>query len=496
MENIQEMKNSLKYINGLVASNLVPTIMAISAGRAHSEGKLDILYITVTLGTIIGTVISSLNFQIRAMTRDRNRLTFMTTFLLTSSLLASIVGFHLVRHNFNPYRGYELPKNIRGQSRTRGSDVFRHHFYADFIPGIIIMSQAILTMILNHELLHRAKRKFSYGEANIVAQLVSAAYSVWAFSVYSKFTSAGPFRISQTNDIILNLAAFYSAIALVPCYLILQRSHTLVRYTLLMTAGLISLYVVNNIVSTSKIRDPFTWFLSYLFSTHQRLSLFSLWLAMTMGAVSFSTTWSRLVGQTNSYARKVFHGAISVVFMTGYLQDIQFTEFAAGGMVTVMVILEAIRSWQLWPFGGRIEQVCRALRGSWDNRYLTISHIYLLVGVMLPLWLLPADIDQDKSMLSSGLISVGIGDTFAAIIGSQFGTTYFDSLKSGKTIEGFFGNAAAMILFRLLWVGYLGFVEEFSFIMAALFTAFFELTSSDCDNLILPLIMILLQLLY
>lgn len=485
------MTNSLKYITGLLASNLIPTIMAVSAGKAYGEDKLNVLYLTITLATIISTVMSSLDFQFRSMTRDRNKLTLLTTFLLTSSLIASIAGFHLVRHNFNPYRTYELPTNIRGRRIPIGSEVFRHHFFADFIPGIIIMSQSILCMVLNHELLHRAKRRFSYGESNVVSQLISAAFSVWAFSTYSKLTGAGPFNISQTNDIVLNLGVVLSLVALAPCYLILKRPHTLIRYTLILLAGLISFIIIKNIVSTSEIGDPFTWFLNYLFSTHQRLSLFSLWMAMTMGAISFSTTWSRLVGHTNNYARKVFHAAVSVVFITGYLQDMRFTEFAAGGVMVVMIFLEAIRSWHLWPLGTHLEQVCRALRGSWDNRYLTVSHIYLLLGIMIPVWLLPKDIEHGNLLLSSGLISVGVGDTAAAVIGSHYGTKNFLSLKSGKTIEGFLGNAGAMIIFKLLWVGYFGFVEEFSFVMAAFLTAFFELTSSDCDNLILPLVMIL-----
>lgn len=50
---------------------------------------------------------------------------------------------------------------------------------------------------------------------------------------------------------------------------------------------------------------------------------------------------------------------------------------------------------------------------------LILSHIYLLVGLSLPLWI--SDINTFNLCQLSGLITVGIGDSFASLIGSRFG---------------------------------------------------------------------------
>lgn len=473
----------------LVGSNLIPLIMSIMSGKMYKIDRADLLYVTATVGVVLSSVTTSLHVQIRSVARSRNRLTLLTTSLLTLSLFGSIVGFHLVRHNFNTMSNYTLPENIRDLELTNGSDVFRRHLFADIIPGFIIFTQSVLCLIIRFDLMNRAKRTFTYGESFILAQLTSLVYITWALTVYTKLTGAGPFEVEQTNEILLNVGMTIFVAVFIPSYLLLKQIATLPGYSLLLAGFIASFIVTRNIVKTARIHEPLTWLVDYIFSTHQRISLFSLWLSTLAGCVGFSTSWSRMVGQTNSLVRKVYHLAICVIFVTGYNQDLGFTSFASGGMVIVMLSLEMIRAWALWPVGNHIEKVCQSLRGKWDNRYLTLSHVYLLVGTMIPLWLLPESVNPSKLSLSSGLISVGIGDTAAAVIGTFFGKTSLGP-KSGKTLEGYIGNILAMATFKLIWVGYSGFIDEFSFAFAAVSTALVEAASDNCDNLVLPLFMI------
>lgn len=477
-------------LHDLLGSNLVPIIMSTMSGKMYNAERVDLLYITATVGVVISTITSSLQFQITSLTRSRNKLTLLTTTLLTTSLVGSIAGFHLVRHNFSKTINYTLPSNVKDLQLTNSSAVFRRHLFADIVPGFILFTQALLCLIIRFELMNRAKRTINYGEAFILAQLASLVYLLWALTTYTKLTGAGPFELEQTNEILVNLGVTIFVTAILPSCLISGQKLTVTRYCLLMATIVSSLVVTRSIVRTTRISDPLTWLVDYIFSTHQRISLFSLWLSTVAGCVAFSTSWSRLVGQTNSLVRKVFHVAICVVFITGYNQDLDFTSFASGGMVLVMIVLEMIRAWNLWPIGHRLERVCQALRGKWDNRYLTLSHIYLLIGTMVPLWLLPKCVEPNKLSLSSGLIAVGVGDTAAAVVGTFFGKTTLGA-RSSKTMEGFTGNILAMAAFKLIWVGYSGFIDEFSFAFAAVLTAFVEAISKNCDNLTLPLVMII-----
>lgn len=473
-------------LEAYIGSSLVPTIMSINAGKLFaSELYFDMFYITITAGQVISSLISSLYFSTRFYARTRNQLVLLLASLLTTSLVSSIACFHSIRLNLKGQHSYKLPATLEGNE-----DVFRYHLHTDLIPGLIIFSQTILCSLIRNELMYRAKRTFTFGEAAIVSQLSSSAYLVWALSCYSKLTGAGPFQLDQTTDLILNIGMSLFGLIFLPFYLNLIGKTSTAKYCLLAAGGSTCYIVSKNIITTSRIDDPFTWLIDYIFSTHQRLSLFSLWLSTLAACVSLATSWTRMVGQTNCLVRKVFHLALCVVFISGYNQDIHFTSFAAGGMLTVTFLLEIIRVWNLYPIGGHLEKVCSALRGKWDNRYLTLSHMYLLVGIMLPLWILPRNIEsQNKLSISSGLISVGVGDTAAAVVGTFYGKLRIG--KSGKTAEGFLGNIISMQAFKLVWIGYSDLTGELSFFMVASFTAFAEIISRNCDNLMLPLVMLL-----
>lgn len=478
-------------LDAYLAPSLIPTIMGISATKQFHNDNPHILYVTVTFGTALSTICGLLHFHSNRYIHSRVQLTILTAALLTSVALTSIVGFHLIRNNVGSI-DYTLPMTIRSQLSPNSSAVFRYHFFADFIPGFIIFSQNLLYLVTNRYLLFKARRSFSLGETSIVVQLITASYLTWALTFYSEISEAGPFKVNLTTNIVLNIGVIIFSFILIPCHLFVEGKRTITRYTLIALGSSVCYARVQSLISETSNLDPPTWLVGHILETHQRVSLFMLWLLTLTGCVSFSSVWSKLLGQTNSLIRKVFHVAICVAFISGFNQDLEFTRFAAGGMVIVMLFVEMIRAWRLEPMGECLENVCRALRGGWDNQYLTLSHIYLLVGAFIPLWLIPVEPDtkNNKLLLSSGLIALGIGDTAAAIIGSFFGRTTLGK-KSKKTMEGLFGNFFAMILFKLYWIGYNNFLSEYSFVLAAIFTSLIEAITVSCDNLILPLVMIL-----
>lgn len=477
------------YLARLGETSMISCIMAMACIRRFlGMPQQDTLYYTATLSLFLSST-GSLAFQeINLNCRSRNKKTILIASLLTllGCLATGLVFIARTSHLAAKYSGKTL-----SHSEMQMINKYNQLLVTfDIIPGILIVSQCILCMLLQFALLNKAKRTFTYGEAAFVSQLISLAYITWALTTYSKLSAINLFNVSLPTDIILNIGASVFFIGFLASYSLGEAKAP--KYVCLAMSIWVGHFLAGNCISRlASSETPITWLAVYLFSKHQIIGLFSLWLCVVAACVVLSNTWSLLSNETNCVVRKAFHFAVAVVFISGYKQDVEFTRFAAGGMVIILMILEMIRAWQLaGPFGALLERLCSSLRGKWDNRYLTMSHIYLLVGVFLPLWLVPFDLKsaETKLVLSSGLISVCIGDTAAAVLGTTFGHRVL-CRETGKTLVGLLANIVAMIGFKMFWVGLESFPREISFLMAACFTAYNELYTRTCDNLKLPIVM-------
>ena len=82
-------------------------------------------------------------------------------------------------------------------------------------------------------------------------------------------------------------------------------------------------------------------------------------------------------------------------------------------------LLQSLRVLCVAPFGDTLHTYFEAFRDDQDGGLVILTHIYLLVGCSAPLWLSSQDVPTLAHY--SGLISLGVGDTAASVIGSRFG---------------------------------------------------------------------------
>lgn len=147
--------------------------------------------------------------------------------------------------------------------------------------------------------------------------------------------------------------------------------------------------------------------------------------------------------------RKVFHGMMVVMFLPTIYIDPGFCSLALSLVLAIFLLLDLFRSSQLPPISRPLTYFLAPYVDGRDYRGpVIVSHIFLLIGCSMPLWLSLADIDRSGQgpwigwdavsrhvSMVSGVICVGMGDAAASLIGRRYGRIKW-FWGGGKTVEG------------------------------------------------------------
>ncbi|POR36731.1 Dolichol kinase sec59 [Tolypocladium paradoxum] len=155
--------------------------------------------------------------------------------------------------------------------------------------------------------------------------------------------------------------------------------------------------------------------------------------------------------------RKVFHFMMVGMFLPATYIDPTYAALALSLVLAIFLILDLLRASQLPPLSKPIASFLAPYVDGRDFRGpVVISHIFLLIGCAIPLWLALAALPRtgmghmagwevptrDASMVS-GVICVGLGDAAASLIGRRYGHRKW-LWGGGKSLEGSAAFAAAV----------------------------------------------------
>jgi len=155
--------------------------------------------------------------------------------------------------------------------------------------------------------------------------------------------------------------------------------------------------------------------------------------------------------------RKVFHFMMVAMLLPATYVDPTFAALALSLMLAIFLLLDLFRASQLPPLS---KSLAYFLTPYVDGRDLkgpvVISHIFLLIGCAIPLWLslgsLPRtgknylegwEVPRREVSMVSGVICVGMGDAAASLIGRRYGRHKW-IWGGGKSIEGSIAFATAV----------------------------------------------------
>jgi len=184
--------------------------------------------------------------------------------------------------------------------------------------------------------------------------------------------------------------------------------------------------------------------------------------------------------------RKFFHGLAVMMFIPGISIDPAFTHLAFSVAFAFFTFAEYVRYFALYPFGAAVHVFLNDFLDHKDSGTAILSHFYLLTGCAGPLWFE----GPSRLILFTGVLSIGIGDAIASIVGKRMGKYRWTS-NCPKTLEGSLSFVVSVVGSAwAMWV--FGMVEKFAitrYIVAAIASAMLEALSMQNDNLTLPLYM-------
>ncbi|KAL9948888.1 hypothetical protein ACHAQF_002933 [Verticillium nonalfalfae] len=162
--------------------------------------------------------------------------------------------------------------------------------------------------------------------------------------------------------------------------------------------------------------------------------------------------------------RKVFHFMmVAMILPTTYVDPV-FVGLALSFALAIFLVVDLLRASQLPPLSRPIASFLTPYVDGRDNKGpVVISHIFLLIGCAIPLWLALATLPRSSSAkleddplagwevptrevsMVAGVICVGLGDAAASLIGRRYGHKKW-IWGGGKSLEGSVAFAAAVFV--------------------------------------------------
>ena len=253
-------------------------------------------------------------------------------------------------------------------------------------------------------------------------------------------------------------------------------------------------------------RNPVGWLVQQLSAHTAYVYLLVYWCVLVCAAL-YAVWWFSIQDDDDAVsdkgelpvtiARKTFHALAIMIYMPSlYYQT--FTVFASCVTIVLFLIFELVRIFRIAPFGTSIDKLLQPLLDDHDSGKLITTHIYLLVGMSLPVGLYSTGRSLANTIselaIYSGVISIGVGDSCASVFGKIYGGASL--LGSRKTWFGTFccfGFQFAFVLVLVFVFGIsCGFWDIVGCCFACLVVALLEGVSEQIDNIVLPLYMYVL----
>ncbi|QPG74132.1 hypothetical protein FOA43_001454 [Brettanomyces nanus] len=330
----------------------------------------------------------------------------------------------------------------------------------------------------------------------LLEHFIASSLSVTERSMFSYLVVALlVFADESTCDISLVIfqklvLAFGISLALTSCLVGFYKSRQ--QGTLLKKVTLLLIYVVfigsgftlsYRFLKPILGKAPWFWIAEYIAQDAVKSTIFKAWITSSVVLVPSILYLAKKI--PFGFRRKIWHFVTLTALGYPITVEPQLTSLALVGLFCIFAIVELIRANNLPPFGGFIRKILIPFQDRKDTEgAYVLSYLFLVLGVALPLWLSNCTGTQGSVI---GLVVLGLGDSFASLIGKSMGQLYWP--EASKTIEGsfFFFFFTAFALYTYQNVGENSY-DNYSLLLTPVITAILEGNMSMNDNVVVPVI--------
>ncbi|XP_032828983.1 dolichol kinase [Petromyzon marinus] len=248
--------------------------------------------------------------------------------------------------------------------------------------------------------------------------------------------------------------------------------------------------------------DPLLWLADFLSRPRDRRYTLAYWAFLLAGAVALAAAlggaaWPAGGALPRTAARKAFHAFAVAAFLPGLARDRALLHLASVAAAAAFLGLEYARAFDVRPLGGILRASLPALVDERDSGPLVLTHIYLLLGMALPLWLswpaccplAGAAVGLPSLAPYAGVLALGVGDAVASVFGSGLGCCRWPG--TCKTVEGTVASVFAQVMVLALVAvadGAVRLGSEYAAVLVCVtLAALLEAFTAQIDNLLLPL---------
>eukprot|EP00762_Andalucia_godoyi_P004754 ANDGO_03549.mRNA.1 Dolichol kinase EVAN len=337
---------------------------------------------------------------------------------------------------------------------------------------------------LFNALLEKHARNFSVGELVIVCQLISIVCGDFTILVVSKWI--GPILSPYLLGSVTARCFLVAAVLGVPFSALVAKSVVRVsgnRQSLgLYAAAFVTVLagIVLSWMAWILNTHPVRYVLLRFVSIPDVPFLVLYWGAM--GGVCVAAAYFLRSAIPLILVRKLFHFLSLLLFIPGFFVDVNFMSISFSSALGLFLLIECTPEELIQP----LRLFMRAFIDERDSSgRLVLTHIYLLFGCACSVFL-HGDNRGNRLVLYGGLISLGVGDTCACLVGKLAGRRRL--FGSSKTAEGLLANVISCIIaYSLLWIWTSDLMSTSRLLIACVSLGMLEAAVPHLDNLVLPL---------